>query len=135
MFFSCNKNNVLYLGTSIFLKKKYYVKYIALLSIYLLNYAANFIKNKSYHRLSSHIWDYQPKCPIVSCCILTYIRSLTPFETPSSQKLGMFSSSPLFSVIAILLMGNGGGGAHYELTLLNRRQRGPIRSVLLLIIG
>ena len=38
-------------------------------------------------------------------------------------------------MIAILLMGNRGGGAHYKLTLLNRRKRGPIRSVLLVIIG
>ena len=84
--------NVLVTETSPFLKKKYSAKYIAVLLIYSVNMQVSLLKMNLYHIFSSHIWNqlfkriiafrntyilyHQPKCKIVSCCIMTYIWSV-----------------------------------------------------------
>ena len=84
--------NVLVTETSPFLKKKYSAKYVAVLLIYSVNMLVSLLKMNLYHIFSSHIWNqlfkriiafrntyilyHQPKCKIVSCCIMTYIWSV-----------------------------------------------------------
>ena len=99
--------------TSPFLKKKYSAKYVAVLLIYSVNMLVSLLKMNLYHIFSSHIWNqlfkriiafrntyilyHQPKCKIVSCCIMTYIWSVLLEKVNSLSLKGLPNNFAMFS--------------------------------------